>query len=162
MEEGGFQDHPLMRLTLLWASAFLAGLWASNFFFYFSKMGLTPQSVVDYYRGSEALFTQPRSFETMLETTHFHLPMMAVVLLILTHLAIFAPFTRRTKTWLISGTFGSALLEEGSGWLVRFVWPGFAILKILSFVVFQSFMAFLLFALIRYLLSAASKHKRAR
>jgi hypothetical protein len=157
MEEGGFQEHPLMRLTLLWASAFLTGLWATNFFFYFSKMGLTPRSVVDYYRGSEALFTQPRSFETMLETTHFHLPMMAVVLLLLTHLVIFAPFSRRTKTWFISGTFGSALLEEGSGWLVRFVHPGFAILKILSFAVFQSFMAFLLFALVRYLLSAGGK-----
>ena len=161
MEEGGFQDHPLMRLTLLWTSAFLTGLWGTNFFFYFSKMGLTPRSVVDYYRGSEALFTQPRSFETMLETTHFHLPMMAVVVLILTHLAIFAPFSRRTKTWIISGTFGSALLEEGSGWLVRFVWTGFAILKILSFFVFQFFMAFLLFALVRYLL-AASKHKHSR
>jgi hypothetical protein len=162
MEEGGFQDHPLMRLTLLWASAFLTGLWATNFFFYFSKMGLTPQSVVDYYNGSEALFTQPRSFETMLETTHFHLPMMAVVLLILTHLVIFAPFTRRTKTWLVSGTFGSALLEEGSGWLVRFVWPGFAILKVASFLVFQAFMAFLLFALIRYLVKAGAKQKRAK
>jgi len=162
MEEGGFQDHPLMRLTLLWASTFLTGLWATNFFFYFSKMGLTPASVVDYYCGSPALFTQPRSFETMLETTHFHLPMMAVVVLILTHLVIFAPFSRRTKTWFISGTFGSALLEEGSGWLVRFVAPGFAILKILSFVVFQAFMAFLLFALVRYLLSAPGKSKRSR
>lgn len=149
----------MMRLTLLWTSAFLAGLWVTNFFFYFAKMGLTPQSVVDYYRGSEALFTQPRSFETMLEVTHFHLPMMAVVILLLTHLLIFAPFSRGAKTWFISGTFGSALIEEGSGWLVRFVHPGFAILKIVSFAAFQALLAFLLIALARFLLTHPHKRK---
>jgi hypothetical protein len=154
MQNGGFQGHPQMRLTLLWTVVFLTGLWITNFLFYFSKMGLTPQSVVDYYRGSEALFTQPRSFQTMLETTHFHLPMMAVVILLLTHLLIFGPFSTRFKVWFISGTFGSALLEEGSGWLVRFVHPGFAILKIISFFVFQAMMAFLLFALASFLLRA--------
>jgi len=159
MEKGGFQDHPQMRLTLMWTVVFLSGLWLTNFGFYFTKMGLSPQSVVDYYLGSEAAFTQPRSFETMLEVTHFHLPMMAVVLLILTHLLIFAPFPRGLKVFGISATFGSALLEEGSGWLVRFVNPGFAILKVASFLFFQAIMAFLLFSLARFLLSP---HHRAR
>lgn len=162
MQSGGFQGHPQMRLTLLWTCVFLTGLWTTNFFFYFSKMGLTPGSVVDYYRGSERLFTQPRSFETMLEVTHFHLPMMAVVILLLTHLVIFAPFTSRLKVWLISGTFGSALLEEASGWLVRFVHPAFAPLKIASFAVFQALMAFLLFALARYLLSSPATSSREK
>ena len=157
MQTGGFQNHPQMRLTLLWTVVFLTGLWVTNWGFYFSKMGLTPQSVVDYYRGSEALFTQPRSYETMLETTHFHLPMMAVVILILTHLAIFAPFSARTKNWFIGATFGSALLEEGSGWLVRFADPGFALVKIVSFLVFQALMAFLLAALARFLLAAPAR-----
>jgi len=157
MQTGGFQSHPQMRLTLLWTTVFLTGLWVTNFGFYFAKMGLTPASVVDYYRGSEALFTQPRSYQSMLEVTHFHLPMMAVVILILTHLLIFAPFSTRTKNWFIGATFGSALLEEGSGWLVRFVSPGFAPLKIASFLVFQALMAFLLLSLARFLLS-----KRAR
>jgi hypothetical protein len=161
MEKGGFQTNPLMRLTLLWAVVFLAGLWATNFLFYFSKMGLTPRSVVNYYNGSEALFTQPRSFETMLEVTHFHLPMMAIVLLILTHLLIFAPWPHGLKVWFISLTFGSALVEEGSGWLVRFVHPGFAILKIMSFILFQGFMGFLLLALALFLWQGASKNKKS-
>lgn len=157
MQNGGFQGHPQMRLTLLWTTVFLAGLWITNFGFYFAKMGLTPGSVVAYYRGSEALFTQPRSYQSMLEVTHFHLPMMAVVLLLLTHLLIFAPFSARVKNWFISATFASALLEEGSGWLVRFVDPGFAILKIASFLVFQALMAFLLAALASYLLSRRAR-----
>jgi len=155
MQNGGFQTHPLMRLTLLWTVLFLTGLWLTNFFFYFSKMGLTPDSVANYYRGSEALFTQPRSFESMLEVTHFHLPMMAIVILILTHLLIFAPWSHRLKVWFISLTFGSAFIEEGSGWLVRFVHPDFAVVKIVSFLLFQALMAFLLVSLTLFLTSAA-------
>ena len=97
MQNGGFQSHPLMRLTLLWAVVFLSGLWVTNFCFYFSKMSITPQSVINYYCGSEALFTQPRSFQSMLEVTHFHLPMMAIVVLLLTHLLIFAPWPDRLR-----------------------------------------------------------------
>jgi len=162
MQTGGFQGHPLMRLTLLWLVVFLTGLWITNFGFYFSKMGLTPQSVVDYYCGSQALFSQPRSFQSMLEVTHFHLPMMAIVILMLTHLLIFAPFSDRVKIGFISTTFGSALLEEGSGWLVRFISPSLAILKILSFLTFQALMAFLLFALARFLLGTSTKKKHSK
>ncbi|HVO33269.1 MAG TPA: hypothetical protein VMU17_05080, partial [Elusimicrobiota bacterium] len=111
MQNGGFQNHPLMRLTLLWTTVFLTGLWITNFLFYFSKMSITTQSVVDYYCGSEARFIQPRSFESMLEVTHFHLPMMAIVILLLTHLLIFAPWPHRLKVWFISAAFGSGLLE---------------------------------------------------
>jgi hypothetical protein len=161
MEKGGFQTHPLMRLTLLWTVAFLTGLWVTNFLFYFSKMGLAPQSVVNYYNGSETLFTQPRSFEAMLEVTHFHLPMMAIVILLLTHLLIFAPWPNGLKVGFISLTFGSALLEEGSGWLVRFVHPGFAILKIVSFLLFQALMAFLLLALALFLIDSASEKEKS-
>jgi hypothetical protein len=152
MQNGGFQTHPLMRLTLIWTTVFLAGLWVSNFVLYFSRMGLEPQSVVDYYLGSASQFTPPRSFGSMLEVTHMHLPMMALVVLLLTHLLIFAPMSNEAKVSFISLTFGSALVEEGSGWLVRFVHPGFAWLKIISFLTFQAFMAYLLAALAVFLI----------
>ena len=34
----------------------------------------------------------PRTYQSMIEITHMHLPMMAMVVLLLTHLPIFAPF----------------------------------------------------------------------
>jgi hypothetical protein len=162
MQNGGFQNHPLMRLTLAWALLLLTGFWITNFFFYFSKMGLTPQSVVDYYRGSEALFTQPRSLQSMIEVTHGHLPVMAVVLLMLTHLLIFAPLPHRVKVAFISLTFGSAFLNEGASWLVRFVHPGFAWLKIGAFVTLQALIAYLLVGLARFLWRAAQEDKPRR
>ena len=44
-------------------------------------------------------------------------------------------------------TFSGALLQETGGWLVRFVAPGFAIVKIAGFVVLQAGLAVLLVAL---------------
>lgn len=152
MERGQFQNHPLMRQTLLWTCLLLTGFWISNFYFYMSKMGFTPSSVATYYNGSEADFRPPRSAQSMVEVTHMHLPMMALVMLLLTHLLIFAPMPERRKKLFIGASFGSALLLEASGWLVRFVSPDWAILKIASFLSLQAMLAYLLIGLARYLL----------
>ena len=106
-------------------------------------MGLRPRTVVAYYNGSEEEFRPPRSVESMLETTHMHLPMMGVVLLLLTHLVIFVPMARGAKVAFIVSTFAFAVLEEGGGWLVRFVSPALAPLKVVGFVGLQAAIAFL-------------------
>jgi hypothetical protein len=151
MQTGGMQSHPLMRLTLYFTLFFLFGFWVTNFAMYFAKMNLTPQSVVDYYLGSDAEFRMPRTYQSMLEVTHAHLPMMAIVILVLTHLLIFSSFQSRTKVAFISLTFLSTFLHEGAGWLVRFVDPLFAWLKVTTFVVMQGMLAFLLGALLLFL-----------
>jgi hypothetical protein len=106
---------------------------------------------VTYYRGDEAQFIPPRSAESMLEVTHMHLPMFALVLLLLTHLVIFVPMKNGAKVALIVAAFGSALLSEGAGWLVRFVHPGFAWLKVAMFVTFQVSLGWLLVRLAVFL-----------
>ncbi len=157
MQEGGFQSHPLMRATIGLTLVLLLGFWITNFAMYFSRMGLTPRSVVAYYNGSEEDFRPARSTASMLETTHAHLPMMGMVLLFLTHLAIFAPIPRGAKAGFIATAFTSAVLDEGAGWLVRFVSPSFAPLKIAGFVGLQAAIAFLLLVLAFFLLSAARR-----
>ena len=161
MQTGGFQSHPLMRLTLLWALAFLAGLWATNAFMYFTRMSLTPSSVQSYYLGSEEEFSRPRSAAAMLETTHAHLPIMGIVVLTLTHLMIFSPYSDKTKRLVISAAFLSAGLGEASGWLVRFVHPSFAWLKIAAFLLFQTLLGLLIAGLAAFLWTARPK-ARAR
>jgi hypothetical protein len=159
MEKGGFESHSLMRLTLALSLSLLFGFWLTNFGLYFSRMNLRPSSVVTYYNGSEEEFRPPRSSESMLETTHMHLPMMAVVLLLLTHLTIFAPLPGRAKAALIIGTFVSAALQEGAGWLVRYASPVFAPLKVVGFVGLQSGILFLLATLAVFLAQAARAQK---
>jgi hypothetical protein len=160
MQDGGFQYNPLMRLTLGLTLLLLVGFWATNMGMYFSRMGLRPSSVVAYYNGSEEEFRPPRSAESMLETTHMHLPMMGIVLLLLTHLVIFVPMARGAKIAFIVGTFVSAALEEGSGWLVRFVSPAFAPLKVVGFLGLQAAIAFLIVALGLFLIRAGRRQAR--
>ncbi|MCG3120028.1 MAG: hypothetical protein ALAOOOJD_02592 [bacterium] len=155
MQNGGFQSQPVMRLTLFFTLLLLLGFWLSNFALYFTQMSLTPQSVIDFYRGSEAEYRMPRTYQAMLEVTHMHLPMMAVVLLLLTHLLIFVPLTFRQKMVIIITTFISALGFEAAGWLVRFVHPLFAWLKIAGFLILQAMLALLLGTLALFLLKAA-------
>ena len=147
LESGGFQNQPLMRLTLGLALLLLAGFWATNLALYLSHMNLDPASIVSYYRGNEAEFRPPRSAVSMLEVTHMHLPMFALVLLLLCHLMLFAPLRFSAKVTFILVAFGSALLSEAAGWMTRFWHPGFAYLKVAMFVTFQTSLAFLIVGL---------------
>ena len=162
LQSGGFQNQPLMRLTLGLALLLLAGFWATNLALYLSHMTLNPASVVTYYRGSEADFVPARSATGMLEVTHAHLPMFALVLLLLTHLLIFAPMRFGLKVAFIVVSFGSALLSEAAGWMTRFWHPGFAWLKVGMFVLFQGSLAFLIVGLGRFLIFAESLRQRKR
>jgi hypothetical protein len=153
MERGGFQTQELMRWTLGLTCLLLSGFWVTNFALFFSRLGFTAASIAAYYRGSEAEFRPPRTAGAMLEVTHGHLPVMAIVLLLLTHLMIFAPWSRRARITMIAVAFFSALFEEGSGWLVRFVDARFAWLKLASFWTLQGTLAFLLVGLVMFLRS---------
>lgn len=154
MQNGGFQSQALMRLTLLFTLLLLTGFWTTNFALYFAKMDLTPQSVEDYYLGSEAQFKMPRTYQSMLEVTHSHLPMMAFVILLLTHLLIFAPYSFKAKVGFIVSGFLFSLLNESAGWLVRFVSPNFAPLKVAGFLGFQGILGFLISALTMFLIKS--------
>ena len=155
LQNGGYQNNPLMRLTLTFAAVFLAGFVVTNFMLYFSKMDLTPSSVASYYLGSEENFLPARSYLSMLEVTHGHLPMMALVLLLLTHLVLFAPLSSRMKLALVITPFVSGLTSEAAGWLVRFVDPGFAWLKVASFLTLQASLIALLAILAAFLISSS-------
>lgn len=160
MQNGGFQNHPLMRMTLAWTLLFAAGLWVTNAAMYLKRMDLTPASVQAYYLGDAAEFSQPRSAASMLEVSHAHLATMGIMILLLTHLAIFAPWEDRTKRWIIGLGFGSALLGEASGWLVRFVSPAFAVLKVACFLTLQAVLAALIAVLAAFLYKAGRARAR--
>jgi len=157
MEQGGFQNNPLTRLTLWGTFVFLTGLWVSSFGMYFARMGLKPSSVVAYYLGSEETFQPARTFGSMVESSHGHFAMMAMVLLVLTHLYVFVPGPRRLKAFFVIGTFATTFLSEGSGWLVRFVHPGFAVLKPVAFLSSQAFLGLMLALLAAFLLRAGRR-----
>jgi len=149
-----WRDNRLLKLVLAWFLLYVTLFWVTNALLYFSKMGLTPGSVVTYYRGDEDRFLQPRSYQGMLEIAHFHLFAMGILVLTMTHLLLFVPMSTRAKAWIVSLSFASAVGDEAAGWLVRFVSPAFAYLKIASFVTLQATLGFMIVAVTWALLTA--------
>jgi hypothetical protein len=141
---GEWSKNRLLQLIIVLFVVYVAVLWLTNALLYFNKMGLTYASVSEYYLGSEEKFLPPRSYQGMLEIAHFHLFAMGILLLTLTHLMLFVPLRVELKPWFIVVPFSAALLDEGGGWLVRFVHPLFAYVKIISFVVLEVSLAVLI------------------
>ncbi|MEQ1639124.1 MAG: hypothetical protein ABL903_20885 [Methylococcales bacterium] len=127
----------LLNALVLMFLGYVALLWLSNGLMYFHHMDLTAKSVIAYYLGSEEQFTQARSYQGMLEVSHFHLFSMGMLVVTLTHLMLMTSFSTRLKIWLSGLTYMSALADEAGGWLVRFVHPLFAYFKIASFLLLE-------------------------
>jgi hypothetical protein len=130
-------------------------LWVTNFGLYFSKMSLRPSSVVEYFLGNEAEYLEPRSLGGLLEQLHFHSFSMGILLLTLTHLLLFVPVSARVKALGICVAFVSGMASELAGWGVRYIHPGFAYLKIGSFLTLQIVMLWLMFLVGRALVVEA-------
>ncbi len=138
---GEWSRNRLLQTIVVLYVLYVAGLWVTNALLYFNKMGLTYASVVDYDLGSEERYLTPRTYQGMLEVSHFHLFAMGLLLLVLTHLMLFIPASNTVKLWLIVLPFVAALLDEGASWLVRYAHPGFAYLKIAGFLLLQGSLA---------------------
>jgi hypothetical protein len=143
----------LLNALVLMFLGYIALLWVSNGLMYFHHMDLTAKSVIDYYLGNEEQFTQPRSYQGMLEVSHFHLFSMGMLVVTLTHLMLMTNFSTHLKIWLSGLTYFFALADEAGGWLVRFAHPMFAYFKVASFLLLEFSLAAILvvvaFSLIR-------------
>jgi hypothetical protein len=136
---GDWRRQDLMRLILGLFLVYMLLFWVTNWVLWFTKFSFDPAAIAAYYRGDPGsdFGAPPRPVEAMAESSHMHLFAMGMLLLTLTHLVIFLPLPMRVKGTLVVGTFLSALLEQGAGWLIRFGGPGFAWLKIGAFVALQ-------------------------
>ncbi len=137
---GEWNKNGMLRLILFFFLVFILFFWVTNWILYFQKMTLDPASVVSYLRGDPGaeFGSPPRPLAALAETSHFHLFAMGVLVMTLTHLVLFVPVHPRLKMGLTLLTFLSALLNEGSSWLVRFVSPGFAVMKVTCFLLLQA------------------------
>jgi hypothetical protein len=141
---GEWSRNRLLQIIVALYALYVTALWVTNALLYFSKMTLAPSSVVAYYLGNEEQYLSPRTYEGLLEVSHFHLFAMGMLLLVLTHLMLFVPVSGRMKAWLIAVPFLSGFLDEGAGWLVRYGGASFAFVKVLGFLLLQGSLAVLI------------------
>ena len=147
------RKNSLLRLIIVFTVVFFVLLWLTNLLLYL-QIGFSYDSVVEYYRGSEANFRPPKSYLGMLEEAHFHFFSMAVILVTLSHLILFTTLGYLWKLLLIVSSFVSALGDIAGGWLIRYVSPDFAYLKIASVTVLQISLAALMIIIIWFLYGA--------
>lgn len=156
----GEQNRQMMlNAVVLLFLGYIALFWISNGLMYFHKMGLTAQSVIEYYLGAPEKFTQPRSYQSLLEVTHFHLFSMGMLVVTLAHLVLFTALPTLLKVWLTGLTFFGAVADEAAGWLVRFAHPGFAYFKIGAFLLLELSLAALIVTVSLSLLAQRSQQR---
>ena len=131
-----WRRNELLQLILLLFLVFVASFCVVNALLFINQLGFSYQSVVAHYLGKAGPWGAPpvpRSYKVLLEVTHGHLFAMAILAMTMTHLALFVPAPLKLKLVLIVTTFGAAFANEGSGWLIRYVSPRFAYLKLVTF-----------------------------
>ena len=138
---GEWDHNRLLQVVVVLYCLFVILLWVTNWLLYLDDMDFTTASVVRHYLGDEEAFRSPRTYRGMLELTHFHLFAMGMLMMVLTHLALFVPLRPKTKAALIVVPFFAALASEGAGWLVRFGGAGFAWTKIAGVLLLQGSLA---------------------
>jgi len=138
---GEWDHNRLLQVVVVLYCFFVILLWLTNWALYFDEMDFTTASVALHYLGNEEEFRAPRSYRGMLELAHFHLFAMGMLMMVLTHLALFVPVRPGVKIALIVVPFASALASEGAGWLVRWGGAGFAWTKIAGILMLQGSLA---------------------
>ena len=134
----------LMNTIVLLFLGYMILQWLTFGLMYFHRMDLTPVSVTSYYLGDPERYTEPRSYQSLLEVSHAHLFAMGMLAVTLTHLLLFAELSVALKVGLSVLVYFAAIGDEAAGWLVRFVHPGFAYLKIGMFVTLELSLAALI------------------
>ncbi len=121
-----------------------AGL-ASNLAIFYLHTQFRSRAIVTYYLGSEQEWVAPQSFRALLETSHFHIFSMPVVIMIMAHLLLMTSVREWLKLTVISASFVGTLLEIASPWLIRYVSGQCAILMILAQILLALSFSFYIF-----------------
>lgn len=150
------KKNTLLKLIVAFTVLFFLFLWITNLLLYL-QIGFSYESVVQYYLGSEEDFRPARSYLGMLEEAHFHFFAMAIILVTLNHLILFTKISNFWKLVLILLSYLSALGDIAGGWLIRYVSPEFAYLKIASLIGLQLSLAVLMIVVIWFLYGYSDK-----
>jgi hypothetical protein len=153
------RNNSLLKLIVVFTLVFLFFLWLTNLLLYI-KIGFSYQSIVDYYRGSEEHFREPKSYLGLLEESHFHFFSMAIILVTLNHLILFSKIKNVWKLIIILASYMSAFGDIAAGWLIRYISPSFAYLKLGSVLVLQISFAALLVLVLAFLYSGKDNNLR--
>jgi len=123
--KGGFSLKRAPRRLRLVYGGFLvltAIGFATQFGFEIGRIGVTPAAIATFYRGSESgdVMVFPKTAAQLLEVTHAHAFVMAIVFLILAHLFVSTSAPETLKMVVLTVAFVGTVGDLMSPWLVRY------------------------------------------
>ncbi len=140
--------HQSYRFAITYFAIFGTLLLISGAMLFFSKLGISFESVQTFYLGNATGFSQAKSSFGLLETALPHLGAMGLFTFVLGHFFLFASKKQKQKTIKpVIIIFIAALLDIGSGFFIIQGWTIFVWVKIISFLLLQSIGLYLLFIL---------------
>ena len=116
-----------IRLVYTWFLLLMCAGFVFTFVWAHSMTDLTPNGIVEHYRGSDKNFGAAMSFGQLAETTHFHLFTMPVVFMILVHVFYLTMAGSTVKVLTTWGAFAGVTLDLVSPWLIVYVSPLFVV-----------------------------------
>jgi hypothetical protein len=152
---GEWTKNRLLKLIVVFFLFYVMTFGLTMVLLFLHKMDLSYDSIVTYYRGSEKDFIPARTYQGLLEISHYHLFAMGMLMMTLTHLLLFVPMSFGKKAFFIFTAFISAFADEASSWLIRYVHPHFAYLKLAAFFVLTGSLVLLVFFTLKALWSDA-------
>ena len=113
------------RLRLVYAAFLLLtaiGL-TTQIGFQVGRIGVTPRAIARYYRGDETgeVMAFPKTFGQLLEVTHAHAFVMALIFLVLAHLVAATPMPSGCQHAVVAITFAGLIGDLIAPWLTRYV-----------------------------------------
>lgn len=121
-----------LRVTLTGFLLFMLVGYASNLAILVWKTGFTPAGVAAYYLGDDSGTLFPKELHELLENTHFHIYIVPMVLLVLTHVFFMTGWSERTRVTVAIVAYGAAALDLAAPWIVWSAGAAFAPLKLAS------------------------------
>jgi hypothetical protein len=124
-------DHNIRLLYTLFILTIFAGFLFTIYWAH-SMTGLSYAGIAQHYLGSDQTFGQPKSFQELAETTHFHFFTLPVVFLILCHVFYLTLASQGLKLAMTLLAFAGVGLDLASPWLILYVSPHFAMVMLLG------------------------------
>lgn len=117
--------------------------------FEFHQIGFHSKSIAEHYLGSVGEgMSFPRPFQALLETTHFHAFIMAIIYLTLAHLFVATDLSLFMKRGVVIAGFLATFLDLILPWCVRYVHSGFSPLLLAAWCLeWASYMTMILYSL---------------
>ena len=126
-----------LRATLTGFVLFVLVGYVSNVAILLWKTGGTAAGVAAYYLGDASGLRFPKEMHELLENLHFHIYIVPMVLLVLTHLLFMTRWSERAKVGVTVLAYGAAALDLAAPWIVWSGGAAFAPVKIFSTAVYH-------------------------